>query len=66
MATLRVGLGLVPFFLGPDIVNHVAKVVIRFLVVGMCVGEVVLWELEDDGNENEELPDHLVPQIPVE
>lgn len=66
MAAFGVGLGLVPFFLAPDVVNHITEVVIRLLVIRMRICEIVLWKLKDDGNQDEELPDHLFPQISVE
>jgi hypothetical protein len=32
----------------------------------MCISEVVLWELENDGNEDKELPGDLLPNIAME
>lgn len=65
MAPFGVGLGPVPVFLRPGVVDHIAEVVVRFLVVRVRVGEVVLRELEDDGDQDEELPDHLIEQVPM-
>lgn len=66
VAALGIGLGTIPFILAPDIVDHVPEMVVRVLVIVMRVGQVVLRQLEDDGDEHEELSNHLFPEIAME
>jgi hypothetical protein len=40
--------------------------IIRLLIIIMCVGKIILWKLEDKGDQSEELANHLLPKISVE
>lgn len=40
--------------------------IIRLLIIGMCVGEIVLREFKDDRDEDEELVDDILVQVTVE
>ena len=66
MSALRIRLCAIPLVLRADVVDHVAEMIVRVFVVGVRVGEVVFWELEDDGDEDEELADDFLPAVAVE
>jgi hypothetical protein len=66
MSALRIRLCAIPLVLCADVVDHVAEMIVRVFVVGVRVGEVIFWELEDDGNKDEELADDFLPAVAVE
>ena len=66
MSALRIRLCAIPLVLRADVVDHVAEMIVGVFVVGVRVGEVVFWELEDDGDEDEELADDFLPAVAVE
>lgn len=66
MASFGVGLGFIPLLLGSGVIDHIAEVVVRLLVVRVRVGEVVFRKLQDDRDQDEQLPDHFVEQVPME
>lgn len=46
--------------------NHVTKVIIRFILIFMSICEVVFWQLQNNGDQNKQLPKNLVPEFSVE
>jgi hypothetical protein len=63
---LTVPLRLIPLFLRAHVVDHVAQVVVRAIVVRVGVAEVVFGELENDAHQHEELVRDFLEQVPVE
>ena len=53
MPALRICLRAIPFVLCADVVDHVAEMIVGVFVVGVRVGEIVFWELENDGDQNQ-------------
>jgi hypothetical protein len=66
MPTLRIPLRTIPLVLRADIINHIAEMIIRVPIVSVRIGEKVLWQLEDDGDENEQLAYDFLPAVAVE
>ena len=66
MPTLRIRLRAIPLILRADVVDHITEMIVGLFVVGVRVGEIVLWQFEDDGDENEELADDFLPAVAVE
>lgn len=66
VAALGVRLGAIPFVLGAHIVDHVAEMVVRDLVIVVGVEKIVLGQLENDRDQNKHFADHLIKDFAVE
>lgn len=66
VSALGVRLGTIPLVLRADVVDHVPEVVVGLLVIIVGVGQVILGQFEDDGNQHKQFADHLLPQVAVE
>ena len=66
MPTLGIILCAVPFILRADVIDHIPQMIVRGLIVGVEIEQVILWELQDNRGKDEQFANDFIEQLAVE